>query len=63
EEIAIEGISKGVFHENLDVKILRMFIFGGIRHLLHTWAHDPQSISLSAVRESVKFFVKKGMLN
>lgn len=63
EEIANEGISKGVFHENLDVKILRMFIFGGIRHLLHTWAHDPQSISLNAVRQSVKFFVKKGMLN
>lgn len=61
EEIINAGIKKGEFSKNIDIKILRQFAFGAIRHLIHCWANDPKEFSLSRTRKSVKFLIKSGI--
>ncbi|MDP4173596.1 MAG: TetR/AcrR family transcriptional regulator [Bacteroidota bacterium] len=63
EAIVNEGISNGVFNTKIDVKMIRSFIFGGMRLLLHQWANNPDSVSLHHIRQNVKYFCKKGLLN
>lgn len=62
ECIVSDGIENGIFNSNTDIKIIRSFIFGGLRHLLHQWANEPLSISLNNIRENVKNFCKNGLL-
>lgn len=62
EKIVLDGIKKKLFNPNIDIKIFRNFIFGGIRHLLHLWAQNNQAFPLNLVRQNVKFFLKKGIL-
>lgn len=63
EQVVREGMSGGVFNPNVDTKIFRAFVFGGIRHLIHQWADDPRTYPLHTVRQSVKLLIKKGILN
>ena len=63
EKIVLEGIKDKIFNSNLKTKIIRLFIFGGIRILLHEWANDHKNISINELRQSVKYFCKRGMLN
>ena len=61
EEIIREGIDKEVFSESLDVNILRYYVFGAIRSLLHHWAVDPKSYPLNKIRQNVKSLTKRGI--
>lgn len=63
EKIVEDGIKENIFNPNIDIRIVRSFIFGGFRFLLYQWACAPQDSSLSLIRQNVKFFCKKGMLN
>lgn len=63
EMVVIEGIKSGLFNPNIDVKILRLYIFGGLRFLLHQWAHHPKDYPLNVLRNNVKFISKHGLLN
>jgi TetR/AcrR family transcriptional regulator, fatty acid metabolism regulator protein len=63
EEIVKEGINLGVFNTNIDVKILRNFVYGGVRNLLHRWAHDVTDLPLNNISQEVKFLLKHGVLN
>ncbi len=62
EKIVRTGIKEKYFNKNLDVKILRYFIFGGIRHLVHHWAHSPKDVHLNHIRTNVKDMIKNGLL-
>ncbi|MCU7494188.1 MAG: TetR/AcrR family transcriptional regulator [Ignavibacteria bacterium] len=62
ECIVVEGIDKNAFTPDIDVKIIRSYIFGGLRHLLHQWAQSPEEYSLDSIRENVKYFSKRGLL-
>lgn len=62
ENIVVEGINNNVFNNDIDVKIIRSFIFGGLRHLLHQWAQNPQEFPLDSIRYNVKYFSKQGLL-
>jgi TetR/AcrR family transcriptional regulator, fatty acid metabolism regulator protein len=62
EEIVKEGLKSKVFNPAINVKILRSYIFGGIRNLLHQWAYDPKSFPLTLIRQNVKYLSKNGML-
>ncbi|MGE5402989.1 MAG: TetR/AcrR family transcriptional regulator [Ignavibacteriales bacterium] len=62
EHIVIEGIESKTFNPNFDVKIIRSFIFGGLRHLLHQWANNSQNFPLNEIRQNVKYFCKRGLL-
>ncbi len=61
EDIIRDGISKGEFSEYLDIKILRQFFWGAIRHLIRCWANDAKEYPLNRTRRSVKVFVKRGI--
>jgi TetR/AcrR family fatty acid metabolism transcriptional regulator len=62
EQIIYEGIKNGIFNPNLDTKVFRVFILGGIRNLLDLWAQDSNEYKLNVVRQNVKFIIKKGIL-
>jgi TetR/AcrR family transcriptional regulator, fatty acid metabolism regulator protein len=61
EEIFKEGIDKGIFSEAVDVGILRYYVFGAIRNLLHHWAVDPKSYPLNKIRQNVKSLTRRGI--
>lgn len=63
EEIIKEGIAKKQFSPNVDIKILRYFIFGAIRSLLQHWAIDPKTYPLNKIRQNIKFITKYGIEN
>jgi TetR/AcrR family fatty acid metabolism transcriptional regulator len=63
ELIILEGIKKKNINPNLNVKVLRFFILGGIKLLLDIWAKEPKLVPLSAIRINVKTVIKKGILN
>lgn len=63
EIIVKEGINSKLFNPNIDITILRLYIFGGLRHLLHQWANYPKEFPLNIIRNNVKFISKHGLLN
>jgi Transcriptional regulator len=63
EKIVLDGVKTKTFNPNFNTKIIRSFIFGGMRILLHQWARDPENTSMNQLRQNVKYFCKRGMLN
>jgi TetR/AcrR family transcriptional regulator, fatty acid metabolism regulator protein len=62
EEVVHEGMHAGIFNENIDIRVFRYFIFGGIRRLIHQWAQDPKNFQLNTIRQGIKYLVKQGIL-
>lgn len=62
EEIVREGCRQKIFNPEIDIKIVRTFIFGGLRELLHQWASSPKTYSLISIRRNVKYLTKHGLL-
>jgi TetR/AcrR family fatty acid metabolism transcriptional regulator len=62
EHVVTEGIKRGLFNPNLDIKVFRYFFLGGLRHLVHQWANDSQSLSLNQIRQGVKSLIKRGII-
>ena len=62
ERVLVEGIQAGVFYPNLDLRVIRIFVLGGLRQLIQQWANDPDSFSVENMHQFVKFLIKKGLL-
>jgi TetR/AcrR family transcriptional regulator, fatty acid metabolism regulator protein len=62
EEIIREGVQKKIFNPDVDIKLFRLFITGGLRSVLLLWSQQSHSLSLQRVRQNVKFFIKHGLL-
>ena len=62
EEIIREGIKQNKFDPELDIKLFRHFITGGIRSVLQLWSQTSHTFSLNRVRHNVKFFIKHGLM-
>lgn len=63
-ETAIKnGIQSGIFSNNFDIKVFRIFILGAIRSLIQIWAQNPANMPLNKIRQSVKFLIKNGINN
>ena len=62
EDIIREGIRKKMFTADVDVKLFRYFIIGGIREVLRQWSQQAQTFPLDRVRQNVKHFLKQGLL-
>jgi len=63
EKIVKEGIKKGTFNPNINVKIFRHFLLGAFRDLINSWAISPKEFPLNAMRQNIKFLSKYGLLN
>jgi TetR/AcrR family fatty acid metabolism transcriptional regulator len=62
EEIIHEGVQKKIFSTNVDIKLFRHFITGGLRNLLRQWSQQSQTLTLDRIRQNVKLFIKHGLL-
>jgi TetR/AcrR family transcriptional regulator, fatty acid metabolism regulator protein len=62
EEIIREGVRKKIFNADVDIKIFRHFITGGIRSVLRQWSEHSQTLTLQRLRQNVKYFIKHGLL-
>jgi TetR/AcrR family transcriptional regulator, fatty acid metabolism regulator protein len=62
EEIIREGTKQKKFNSDVDIKLFRHFITGGIRSVLLLWSNSSHSLSLQRVRQNVKFFIKHGLM-
>jgi TetR/AcrR family fatty acid metabolism transcriptional regulator len=62
EEIIREGVRKNKFNPDVDIKLFRHFITGGLRSVLRQWSEQSQTLTLHRVRQNVKFFIKHGLL-
>jgi TetR/AcrR family transcriptional regulator, fatty acid metabolism regulator protein len=62
EEIIREGVKQKNFDPEVDIKLFRHFITGGIRSVLRLWSQHAQTLSLQRIRQNVKFFIKHGLM-
>jgi TetR/AcrR family fatty acid metabolism transcriptional regulator len=62
EEIIREGVQKKIFNPDVDIKLFRQFITGGLRSVLQLWSQQSHALPLQRVRQNVKFFIKHGLL-
>ena len=63
QDVMAEGIRKRQLDPSLDLTVVRHFAFGGIRNLIHQWAHDPKQFPLDSVKRSVQSILKNGILS
>jgi TetR/AcrR family transcriptional regulator, fatty acid metabolism regulator protein len=62
EEIIREGVHKKMFNSDIDIKLFRHFITGGLRSVLRQWSEQSQTLTLHRLRQNVKYFIKHGLL-
>jgi TetR/AcrR family fatty acid metabolism transcriptional regulator len=62
EEIIREGVRKNKFNPDIDIKLFRYFITGGLRSVLRQWSEQSQTLTLHRLRQNVKYFIKHGLL-
>jgi TetR/AcrR family transcriptional regulator, fatty acid metabolism regulator protein len=62
EEIIREGVHEKKFNPDIDIKLFRHFITGGLRSVLRQWSEKPQTLTLHRLRQNVKYFIKHGLL-
>ncbi|MGD0037714.1 MAG: TetR/AcrR family transcriptional regulator [Bacteroidota bacterium] len=62
EEIIREGVRKRKFNADIDIKLFRHFITGGLRSVLRQWSEQSQTLTLHRLRQNVKYFIKHGLL-
>jgi TetR/AcrR family fatty acid metabolism transcriptional regulator len=61
EDIIREGVRKNKFNPDVDIKLFRHFITGGLRSILLHWSEQSQTLTLHRVRQNVKYFIKHGL--
>lgn len=57
-----EGINKEVFSPTINYKISSTLFLGGLRLLLHEWAHDQRNYPLEDIRTNIKRFMLFGLI-
>jgi TetR/AcrR family fatty acid metabolism transcriptional regulator len=62
ETIVRDGVEGNFFSSELNVKNVRAFLFGGMRHLLQLWATDHETFKMEEIRCTVKILTKNGLL-
>jgi hypothetical protein len=62
EDIIREGVRKNKFNPDVDIKLFRHFITGGLRSVLRQWSEQSQTLTLHRLRQNVKYFIKHGLL-
>ncbi len=62
EKVFIQGYNEGLFNPDLDYRVYRHFLFGGLRRLIHEWARHPDDFPINGIRRDVKHFIKRGIM-
>ncbi len=61
EKIVVEGKSAGTIRKEIDVAILKHFILGSARNLLHQWATDPNRYPLEKIKQNLILLINSGI--
>lgn len=61
EKIIDDGMKKKLYNPEVNVKIFRFFIIGGIRNLLEFWARNQDSLPLVELRKNVGLIIERGI--
>lgn len=61
DSILKEGVEKGVFDENLDLKVARQLIFGSIDEIVTNWVMKDHRYDLAPLAETVHQMLLKGI--
>jgi TetR/AcrR family fatty acid metabolism transcriptional regulator len=62
ENIIREGQKKGIYSRDVDIPVMRYYMFGAVRYLVHNWARDPEAFPMSKIRATVKYLIKHGIM-
>jgi TetR/AcrR family transcriptional regulator, fatty acid metabolism regulator protein len=62
QQVLQEGIKGRTFNPSIELNVIRQFVFGGVRNLIHQWAQDPKEYPLNMIRVNVKSIMKNGIL-
>ncbi|AOZ91823.1 TetR/AcrR family transcriptional regulator [Paenibacillus crassostreae] len=59
EKILIQGVQEGSFRPDLDIKLTRLLLFGGMDEVVNSWLISGRKYSLTAqIDKTVEFFLK-----
>lgn len=59
EKIIIQGVQEGSFRPDLDIKLTRLLIFGGMDEVVNSWLISGRKYSLTAqIDKTIEFFLK-----
>ncbi|MCE7793419.1 TetR family transcriptional regulator [Salipaludibacillus sp. CUR1] len=61
DSVLKEGVEKGIFEENLDLRIARQLIFGAIDEVVTNWVMKDHRYDLSPLAETVHRMLLKGL--
>ena len=61
EEIIKEGADKKNFNSEINIKLARYFILGGLRNILLQWAQHPDLFTLEQIKQNAKYLIKQGL--
>ncbi|MBA4310627.1 MAG: TetR family transcriptional regulator [Chlorobiaceae bacterium] len=63
EQIISEGMKKKLYNPEVNVKVFRFFIIGGIRNLLEFWAKNQIALPFTELRKNVGLIIERGIGN
>ncbi|EPD54234.1 TetR/AcrR family transcriptional regulator [Paenisporosarcina sp. FSL H8-0542] len=61
DDILIEGLENGEFHEELDIRLARHMVFGTIDETITTWVMNEQKYDLMKLAPKVHHLLMSGM--
>ncbi|SER90788.1 TetR/AcrR family transcriptional regulator [Salipaludibacillus aurantiacus] len=61
DSVLKEGVEKGIFEENLDLRIARQLIFGAIDEVVTNWVMKDHRYDLAPLAETVHRMLLKGL--
>ncbi len=61
EKIVRQGMDLGLVNKDIDPKVLRYFILGGVRSLLAQWAVNHKQMKLETVKQNLILIVLNGI--
>lgn len=61
DQILLEGIEQGIFHDHLNVRLVRQMIFGTLDEVVTNWVMKDQKYDLVSQANDVHFLISNGL--
>jgi len=61
DDVLIEGMEKGIFHDHLNIRLVRQMIFGTIDEVVTNWVMKEQKYDLMSQAKDVHFIISNGL--
>lgn len=61
DDVLMDGMEKGIFHDHLNVRLVRQMIFGTIDEVVTNWVMKEQKYDLMTQAKDVHFIISNGL--